>query len=57
MYNKLFILNILDTIKELCNIPESGSTAAPPFTFIFIVDGTLFVKYFSEKIIKLFVQV
>ena len=55
MYNKLFILNILATSSELCNIPESGSTAAPPFTFIFIVDGTLFVKYLSEKIIKLYV--
>lgn len=28
-------------------VPESGSTAAPPFTFIFIVVGTLLVKYFS----------
>ena len=28
-------------------LPESGSTAAPPLTFIFMVDGTLFVNICS----------
>ena len=38
---------MMQTTEREAIIPESGSTAAPPLTVIFILDGTLFVNIAS----------